>query len=188
MIPINDERTDSSKSRIRRRQRSVVLQGLRERRHDRDIVRRAKKLAVKREIAEKGRGLRAEDLTESIRQEYRENEDLPNTDEPGRLGTPCRAEGRADHLYPHPRESRRDRRPRRSLHPTRRHRPVPLGRCPSRRSSGSRLSTASRGPRPLTRSWRSSIIVNAYAQEGRTRINWTSKARRPTWTRAACPT
>ncbi|HUZ41729.1 MAG TPA: proteasome ATPase [Acidimicrobiales bacterium] len=47
-----------------------------------NIVRRAKKLAVKREIAEKGRGLRAEDLIESIRQEYRENEDLPNTTNP----------------------------------------------------------------------------------------------------------
>ena len=47
-----------------------------------NIVRRAKKLAVKREIAQRGRGLRAEDLIESIRQEYRENEDLPNTTNP----------------------------------------------------------------------------------------------------------
>jgi proteasome-associated ATPase len=47
-----------------------------------NIVRRAKKLAVKREIAAKGRGLRAADLIESIRQEYRENEDLPNTTNP----------------------------------------------------------------------------------------------------------
>ncbi len=47
-----------------------------------NIVRRAKKLAVKREIAAKGRGLRASDLIESIRQEYRENEDLPNTTNP----------------------------------------------------------------------------------------------------------
>jgi proteasome-associated ATPase len=47
-----------------------------------NIVRRAKKLAVKREIAEKGRGLRADDLIQSIRQEYRENEDLPNTTNP----------------------------------------------------------------------------------------------------------
>jgi len=47
-----------------------------------NIVRRAKKLAVKREIAGKGRGLRILDLTESIRQEYRENEDLPNTTNP----------------------------------------------------------------------------------------------------------
>ena len=47
-----------------------------------NIVRRAKKLAVKREIAQKGRGLRVEDMLESIRQEYRENEDLPNTTNP----------------------------------------------------------------------------------------------------------
>ncbi len=47
-----------------------------------NIVRRAKKLAVKREIAGTGRGLRVSDLFESIRQEYRENEDLPNTTNP----------------------------------------------------------------------------------------------------------
>ncbi len=47
-----------------------------------NIVRRAKKLAVKREIAGKGRGLVAADLFESIRQEFRENEDLPNTTNP----------------------------------------------------------------------------------------------------------
>jgi proteasome-associated ATPase len=47
-----------------------------------NIVRRAKKLAVKREISDKGHGLRAEDLIESIRQEFRENEDLPNTTNP----------------------------------------------------------------------------------------------------------
>jgi proteasome-associated ATPase len=47
-----------------------------------NIVRRAKKLAVKRQIAERGRGLRLEDLTQSIRQEFRENEDLPNTTNP----------------------------------------------------------------------------------------------------------
>jgi proteasome-associated ATPase len=47
-----------------------------------NIVRRAKKLAVKREIAGDGRGLRGDDLTQSIRQEYRENEDLPNTTNP----------------------------------------------------------------------------------------------------------
>ena len=47
-----------------------------------NIVRRAKKLAVKREIANSGRGLVTNDLLESIRQEYRENEDLPNTTNP----------------------------------------------------------------------------------------------------------
>jgi proteasome-associated ATPase len=47
-----------------------------------NIVRRAKKLAVKREIANEGRGVRLEDLIASIRQEYKENEDLPNTTNP----------------------------------------------------------------------------------------------------------
>ena len=47
-----------------------------------NIVRRAKKLAVKREIVNAGRGLKVADLLESIRQEFRENEDLPNTTNP----------------------------------------------------------------------------------------------------------
>jgi proteasome-associated ATPase len=47
-----------------------------------NIVRRAKKRAIKRTIANEGRGIRTEDLLESIRQEYKENEDLPNTTNP----------------------------------------------------------------------------------------------------------
>jgi proteasome-associated ATPase len=47
-----------------------------------NIVRRAKKLAIKRLIATGERGLKTEDLLESIVQEYRENEDLPNTTNP----------------------------------------------------------------------------------------------------------
>ncbi len=47
-----------------------------------NIVRRAKKLAIKRELAGKGRGIRPSDLLESIAQEYKENEDLPNTTNP----------------------------------------------------------------------------------------------------------
>lgn len=47
-----------------------------------NIVRRAKKLAIKRAIAGEGRGIRTDDLLESIRQEYKENEDLPNTTNP----------------------------------------------------------------------------------------------------------
>ena len=47
-----------------------------------NIVRRAKKLAVKREISGGTRGLKTEDLVSSIRQEFRENEDLPNTTNP----------------------------------------------------------------------------------------------------------
>lgn len=47
-----------------------------------NIVRRAKKSAVKREIASGDRGLVLDDLLQSIRQEFRENEDLPNTTNP----------------------------------------------------------------------------------------------------------
>ncbi len=47
-----------------------------------NIVRRAKKLAVKREISSGIRGLTLEDFITSIRQEFRENEDLPNTTNP----------------------------------------------------------------------------------------------------------
>ena len=47
-----------------------------------NIVRRAKKLAIKRELAGGSRGVRTQDLIESIHQEYKEHEDLPNTTNP----------------------------------------------------------------------------------------------------------
>ncbi len=47
-----------------------------------NVVRRAKKLAIKREIDNGQRGIRTEDLLASIRQEFREHEDLPNTTNP----------------------------------------------------------------------------------------------------------
>ncbi len=47
-----------------------------------NIVRRAKKLAIKRTIAGEGRGIRVADLLASIKQEYKEHEDLPNTTNP----------------------------------------------------------------------------------------------------------
>jgi proteasome-associated ATPase len=47
-----------------------------------NIVRRAKKLAVKRLINDGIRGIRLEDLIASIHQEYKEHEDLPNTTNP----------------------------------------------------------------------------------------------------------
>ena len=47
-----------------------------------NIVRRAKKLAIKRLIAGGERGVSTEDLTMSIRQEFKEHEDLPNTTNP----------------------------------------------------------------------------------------------------------
>ncbi len=47
-----------------------------------NIVRRAKKTAIKRLINSGERGLKVQDLLESISQEYKENEDLPNTTNP----------------------------------------------------------------------------------------------------------
>ena len=47
-----------------------------------NIVRRAKKLAIKRVIAGDTPGIRTQDLLDSIRQEYKEHEDLPNTTNP----------------------------------------------------------------------------------------------------------
>ena len=47
-----------------------------------NIVRRAKKLAIKRVISGGSRGVCADDLIASIKQEYKEHEDLPNTTNP----------------------------------------------------------------------------------------------------------
>src|SRR5262249_42188438 len=47
-----------------------------------NIVRRAKKLAIKRQIDEGGHGLKVRDLLDSIHQEFKEHEDLPNTTNP----------------------------------------------------------------------------------------------------------
>jgi proteasome-associated ATPase len=45
-------------------------------------VRRAKKLAIKRHLADGPKGIRLTDMIESIHQEYKEHEDLPNTTNP----------------------------------------------------------------------------------------------------------
>jgi len=47
-----------------------------------NIVRRAKKMAIKRHIAGGPKGVGGDDLINAIHQEYRENEDLPNTTNP----------------------------------------------------------------------------------------------------------
>jgi len=47
-----------------------------------NIVRRAKKLAIKRLIAGGAKGVSTQDMLDSIRQEYKEHEDLPNTTNP----------------------------------------------------------------------------------------------------------
>jgi proteasome-associated ATPase len=46
------------------------------------IASRAKKYAIKRAIANEGRGIRTEDLTRATRDEFKEHEDLPNTTNP----------------------------------------------------------------------------------------------------------
>ena len=46
------------------------------------IVRRAKKLALKRYIQTGEKGIRIEDLLNAVREEFKENEDLPNTTNP----------------------------------------------------------------------------------------------------------
>ena len=47
-----------------------------------NIVRRAKKMAIKRAIAGEAKGVNEQDMLAAIHQEYRENEDLPNTTNP----------------------------------------------------------------------------------------------------------
>jgi proteasome-associated ATPase len=46
------------------------------------VVRRAKKLALKRYIASAEKGIKLEDLLSAVREEFKENEDLPNTTNP----------------------------------------------------------------------------------------------------------
>jgi proteasome-associated ATPase len=47
-----------------------------------NIVRRAKKLAIKRHLAGGAKGINLDDMIASIHQEYKEHEDLPNTTNP----------------------------------------------------------------------------------------------------------
>ena len=47
-----------------------------------NIVRRAKKSAIKRQLAGGPRGICPEDMVQSVRQEFSEHEDLPNTTNP----------------------------------------------------------------------------------------------------------
>jgi proteasome-associated ATPase len=47
-----------------------------------NVVARAKKMAIKRYLDEGQKGIKAEDLYQAIRDEFKENEDLPNTTNP----------------------------------------------------------------------------------------------------------
>jgi len=46
------------------------------------VVRRAKKLALKRYIQTNEKGITSDDLLNAVREEFKENEDLPNTTNP----------------------------------------------------------------------------------------------------------
>ncbi|OLD88646.1 MAG: hypothetical protein AUG85_04160 [Gemmatimonadetes bacterium 13_1_20CM_4_66_11] len=46
------------------------------------VVRRAKKLALRRLIGGGAKGLTTDDLLAAVREEFKENEDLPNTTNP----------------------------------------------------------------------------------------------------------
>jgi proteasome-associated ATPase len=46
------------------------------------VVRRAKKLALKRYIQTSAKGITTDDLIDAVREEFKENEDLPNTTNP----------------------------------------------------------------------------------------------------------
>ena len=66
-----------------------------------NIVRRAKKDAIKRFLSTGEKGIKTEDLLTAIRDEFKENEDLPEHDEPRRLGADLGQEGRADRVRAH---------------------------------------------------------------------------------------
>ena len=62
------------------------------------VVRRAKKLALKRYIASGEKGIKLDDLLAAVREEFKENEDLPNTTNPDDWAKIAGQEGRADRL------------------------------------------------------------------------------------------
>ena len=66
-----------------------------------NVVRRAKKLAIKREISGGKRGIVTADLLDSVRQEFKEHQNLPNTRQPRRLGPHLGQEGRAHRVLAH---------------------------------------------------------------------------------------
>ena len=79
-----------------------------------NIVRRAKKLAIKRVLADGPKGICLADMVESIHQEYKEHEDLPNTTNPDDWAKISGKKGERIGLRAHHRQPRGRRRRRRS--------------------------------------------------------------------------
>ena len=163
-----------------RRQRGPVLQGLRVGRDDREH--RATRQEDRREARDRRTrvaGCAQDDLIESIRQEFRENEDLPEHHQPRRLGARFRARRASASSSSAPSSTAKR----------------PTSRAVARSSTSAPGSTSrtmaiakvlgieteygiAGGPDadPIASS---SIIVNAYAQQGRTRINWDFEGETP---------
>ena len=93
-----------------------------------NIVARAKKMAIKDLLEAGNRGIRVQHLLAACVDEFKENEDLPNTTNPDDWARDLRQEGRADRVHPHAGPGQAGHRGR-ALHRHRRqHRPVPLSR------------------------------------------------------------
>ena len=95
-----------------------------------NIVRRAKKLAIKRFIAGGEKGIRTQDLVDSIKQEYKEHEDLPNTTNPDDWAKISGKKGERIVFIRTLVNETKDDAPGRPRHRAGRHRPVPLGPRP----------------------------------------------------------
>ena len=67
-----------------------------------NIVDRAKKMAIKEFLETGQKGIRVAHLLTACVDEFRENEDLPEHDQPRRLGADLRQEGRADRVHQDP--------------------------------------------------------------------------------------
>ena len=93
-----------------------------------NIVDRAKKMAIKDFLDHDQRGIRVQHLLTACVDEFKENEDLPEHDQPRRLGADLRQEGRAHRLHPHPHPGQAGHRGRPLHRHRRQHRPVPLVR------------------------------------------------------------
>ena len=92
-----------------------------------NIVRRAKKLAIKRLIAGGAKGIRTDDLLDVDPPGVQGARGPAQHDQPRRLGEDLGQEGRAHRLRPHARQPRATRRRhRRPLHRAGGHRPVPV--------------------------------------------------------------
>ena len=98
-----------------------------------NIVDRAKKMAIKDFLETGQKGIRIDHLLTACVDEFKENEDLPEHDQPRRLGADLRQEGRADRLHPHDHPGQAGHRARPVDRHRRQHRPVPVAADVGRR-------------------------------------------------------